>query len=459
MKISDHVDEIEHEPQVLIVGAHHAREWMSFEVPMYLIHYLLENYGNDPRVTWLVDNREFWIVPMLNPDGVAYMQTEGVSWRKNLRDNDGDASTPADNQNGVDLNRNYPFHWGEFGGDSRIPTSSIYRGPKDNEDDDGDSQLYPPGLRWLKIDEDPVDNLDNDEDTLIDEDPDGGFSEPETCAMRDLVVENKFTVALSFHSAAEKIIYPWGYTEEPTQDDFTFKAIGKRLVDFTGYELIQGYHWYKTCGDFDDWVYGKHSIITYTIEIGKEFQEPEERIIPLCELNLKPCMFLAQVACKPRYAGELVAPGPLLRVIPLENTSAPGPYVLKTQINPESPVDLTQLKLTLYYRTADDKGYISVPMYRVLDGYEFTGVIPVQYERTTITYFVLAEYDGNLFIAPNPVDTYIVEIRIKPPTWASGKELWLTIAMVILFCGIAWGGFTYCIKLAMAADRRKALME
>ncbi len=107
MKISDDpgFDDPD-EDEVLIIGNHHAREWMSFEVPMYLIHYLLTNYGvepadndgdgllsedplngmdddgdglidedwNEAQATWLVENREIWVVPMLNPDGTIYDQ-------------------------------------------------------------------------------------------------------------------------------------------------------------------------------------------------------------------------------------------------------------------------------------------------------------------------------------------------------------------------------------------------
>ena len=73
LKISDNPeqDEIE-EPDVLIIGAHHGDEWIGNEQAFHIIHFLIDNYGSDPRATWLVDNREFWFVPMANPDGTVY---------------------------------------------------------------------------------------------------------------------------------------------------------------------------------------------------------------------------------------------------------------------------------------------------------------------------------------------------------------------------------------------------
>lgn len=87
LKITDNPDTEEAEPEIQWVGCHHGDETISVEVPYYIAEHLLENYGTDPEVTWLVDNREFWIIPMLNPDG----HTAGSRY----------------NAQGTDLNRNY----------------------------------------------------------------------------------------------------------------------------------------------------------------------------------------------------------------------------------------------------------------------------------------------------------------------------------------------------------------
>ncbi|MCK4511038.1 carboxypeptidase regulatory-like domain-containing protein, partial [bacterium] len=87
LKISDNPTLQEFEPEIQWIGAHHGDETISVEVCYYMAEYLLENYGTDPQVTWLVNEREIWIIPMLNPDG----HTAGSRY----------------NAEGTDLNRNY----------------------------------------------------------------------------------------------------------------------------------------------------------------------------------------------------------------------------------------------------------------------------------------------------------------------------------------------------------------
>ena len=122
-----------------------------------------------------------------------------------MRDNDGDDRYGGE-CDGVDINRNYPFEWSHntqgqalIGDDAEPePTvdddnwcSDVYHGPRDFNDDDGDcdevwcdSPVINPGDQNTQngIDEDPPDALhyDDDGDGMIDEDREGGFSEPET---------------------------------------------------------------------------------------------------------------------------------------------------------------------------------------------------------------------------------------------------------------------------------------
>ena len=46
------------------------------------------------------------------------------------------------------------------------------------------------------------------------------FSEPETSAVRDFVMSKRHRLKayLAFHSFGNKILYPWGYTSDPTSD-------------------------------------------------------------------------------------------------------------------------------------------------------------------------------------------------------------------------------------------------
>src|SRR5512141_814265 len=105
LKISDNASADEHEPAALFVGCHHAREWISVEVPFLFGRFLLENYDLSQEVRDLVDASEIWIVPIANPDGLEYSIHVYRYWRKNRRAN-------VDGTFGVDINRNYGYAWG-----------------------------------------------------------------------------------------------------------------------------------------------------------------------------------------------------------------------------------------------------------------------------------------------------------------------------------------------------------
>ena len=246
IKISDGADVDEDEAEVLIVGCHHAREIMSVEIPLLFAEYLLANYGTSPQVTQLVDEREIWIVPMLNPDGHVYVQNNHSAdwwtwWRKNRRDN-------GDGTFGVDLNRNYGYMWGyDDAGSSPDPSSLLYRGP-------------------------------------------APFSEPETQAMRDFCASRSFTAALSYHSYSELILFPWGYAPIYTDDHEMFVVLSdslKRGNDYTPGNTAMGAI-YLTNGDSDDWAYGetgeKDRFYCFTIELNSYeeggFGPPDTMIQP-----------------------------------------------------------------------------------------------------------------------------------------------------------------------------------
>ncbi|MBI9039433.1 MAG: PKD domain-containing protein [Bacteroidales bacterium] len=95
-KISDNVNERESEPQFLYTATMHGDETTGYVLTLRLIDYLLSNYGQDQRITNMVNNMEIWINPLANPDG-TYAGGNGSVY--------GATRTNAIN---VDLNRNYP---------------------------------------------------------------------------------------------------------------------------------------------------------------------------------------------------------------------------------------------------------------------------------------------------------------------------------------------------------------
>lgn len=282
LKISDEPERDDaSEPDVLVVGCHHAREFMSVEVPLHLARSLLGGYGLDPRLTRLVDGRELWVVPLLNPDGHVYQEEFQASpewhppgWRKNRRQND-------DGTVGVDLNRNYAFLWGY--------------------DDEGSA---PDGVS----------------ETFRGTEP---FSEPETRALQLLVERQRFVVALSYHSFGGLLLYPWGYTRMAlTEDQPVFEALADSMVRENRYRPGNAYFGtiYITNGDFDDWMYGEISprkptrTLPFTVELNSQgqggFWPPEHLIAPTCEAMWSLNLYALQVAENAR--APLPPPAPLL---------------------------------------------------------------------------------------------------------------------------------------------------
>ncbi|RKX71300.1 hypothetical protein DRP53_02070 [candidate division WOR-3 bacterium] len=102
MKISDNVAQDEAEPVMRLIGNMHGDEFIGCEIPLYFLTYLLDNYQSSSQVRGLVDSIEFYIIPMLNPDGHELNQRY--------------------NANGVDLNRDCGYFW-EGWGNSPSPFS------------------------------------------------------------------------------------------------------------------------------------------------------------------------------------------------------------------------------------------------------------------------------------------------------------------------------------------------
>jgi carboxypeptidase T len=267
LKISDNPQNDENEAEVLLLGCHHAREWISVEVPLYLARYLLDHYQSDPDIRDLIDSSEIWIVPLVNPDGLEYSIYFYRYWRKNRRDN-------GNGSYGVDLNRNYGFKWGADSlGSSGNPDSLVYRGP-------------------------------------------GPFSEPESQAVRDLAASRNFQALISYHNFTQVILFPWGYTKGRAPDysllvslaeemSRLMETVNGRFYDY-GQASLQSY---LINGSTTDWAYGLFGIPSFTVELPPEdylnggFFNPEPDILPICRENIPAALYLIRWAVS-QYHGE-----------------------------------------------------------------------------------------------------------------------------------------------------------
>lgn len=252
MKISDAVAQEEGEAEIILLGGHHAREWISVDVPFLIAKHLLENYGSDSLITRLVNETAIWVVPLVNPDGHQYTITTQRLWRKNRRNNN-------DGTFGVDLNRNYGYQWGGPGS-SGDTYSETYRGPSP-------------------------------------------FSEPETQAIRDFLQSRAVKALISYHNFSQLVLYPWGYTSNPAPDRDLLNNLAVAMADRVRavhgvrYTPQQSSDLYLASGDTTDWLYALLNVPAITIELRPSssipgFELPESQIQPTFEENLSAALFL-----------------------------------------------------------------------------------------------------------------------------------------------------------------------
>jgi hypothetical protein len=267
MKISDNPNLQEDEPEALFEGMQHAREPIAMENLLYFMAYLCNNYGEDPEVTELVDERQLWFIPCVNPDGYLYNEQTnpngGGMWRKNRRNNGGGSY-------GVDTNRNWGYKWGyDNYGSSPNPSSETYRGPY-------------------------------------------AFSEPETQACSTFAMQHNFITVMDDHTYGYEFLSPWCYDDFFTLDQDMFVGIGEEAV-----ELLQpanyarGTSWqvlYNSNGNCKDWYYGRAGAFTFTPEIGESFWPGGSRILPLCEEMLPVNLLFADVCANPWQMVRVWAP-------------------------------------------------------------------------------------------------------------------------------------------------------
>ncbi|KAF2847695.1 carboxypeptidase-like protein A1 precursor [Plenodomus tracheiphilus IPT5] len=109
-------------PAVIIHGNVHAREWITSMTTEYFAWQLLTKYASDANIKSFVDKFDFYITPVVNPDGFVYSQTTDRLWRKNRQTVSGNTCV------GRDINRNWPYKWEVTGGASTNPCSETYKG-------------------------------------------------------------------------------------------------------------------------------------------------------------------------------------------------------------------------------------------------------------------------------------------------------------------------------------------
>ena len=253
-------------PMAFFSALTHAREPGGMQALFYFLDDLIARYPTDAVAKYLLENRRIYVVPVVNPDGYEYNRrikdstgTFGL-WRKNLRDNNANHVTDAND--GVDINRNYGYQWGYNNtGSSGTASSESYRGPS-------------------------------------------AWSEPETRIQRDAFSSLRPVSGFSFHTHGNLFVHPWGWTTTGTPDSMRFQTWSDEFSLHNGFVGGPGPRiLYPVNGEFSDWTYGdtllKARAFTWTPEVGGSddgFWPPPSRMTAISESVLQPCWNVAGIA-------------------------------------------------------------------------------------------------------------------------------------------------------------------
>jgi len=338
-------------PVFLITANQHAREWVAGASGMYVADRLVTGYGVDPAITALVDGVEFYVIPIVNPDGYyhTWINSSTRYWRKNRRNNG--------TSFGVDLNRNWAFAWGGPGS-SGSPTSDTYRGT-------------------------------------------AAFSEPETAQIRDLILGvpsvssplPNLKAHVDLHTFSQLVLSPWGYTTSASPRASELAGLTSSMVaaveakhgsNYTGGPA--GATLYIASGVAPDWSFGTVGALSWTFELRPQsgasvsgFSPAPSTILLSAEEAFEGIRVLAEhVQVRMRIGTVSPAPDSLASGLPADWSIA---------IAPENGYALDAGSEALFYRLNGGE-WSQAPL--TGGPSQFIATIPAQFCSSSVDFFVEA---------------------------------------------------------------------
>ena len=258
-------------PRMVIFSSIHAREYAPAELDTRFAEWLVENYGSDAEATWLVDHNDFRLVLQANPDGRKEAEQQ-IYWRKNVDQIDGncDGNSSVDTDgDGIDLNRNFAFHWNIThgqGSDGDV-CGETYRGPSAGSEPETQNLLsYVAGA---------CDADGHCTGGLFPDLRDGPMNPPNTGGDGgDAAPDDASGFFVDIHSNAALVLWPWGDTSTDSPNVAALQTLGRRIAWFNNYTPEQSNELYLTDGTTDDSMYGLLGVPSFTIETnGADFFE------------------------------------------------------------------------------------------------------------------------------------------------------------------------------------------
>ena len=279
-------------PAMYVEGNVHGNEVQAAEACLYTIWYLAENYGRVEKITKLLDERAFYVLPTVNPDGRAYWfsgpnTTNSSRSGKSPVDNDRDGLFDEDGYD--DLN-----------GDGQITEMR-------KKDPNGRFKVSPDDPRLLvpvkpgekgEYEMLGLEGIDNDGDGQVNEDPPGGYDMnrnwpadwqpdhiqggagdfplcwPETKSIAAFILDHPNIAGVqSFHNAGGMILrgpgHPSRQAAYPPADDRVAEeigAVGAKMIPFYRNFVIHK-DLYSVHGGFVNWTYEHMGIFSFSNEL------------------------------------------------------------------------------------------------------------------------------------------------------------------------------------------------
>ncbi|XP_004460610.1 mast cell carboxypeptidase A [Dasypus novemcinctus] len=239
----------------------HAREWVSPAFCQWFVYQATKTYGKNKIMTKLLDQMDFYVLPVFNVDGYIWSWKKNRLWRKNRSKNQNSRCI------GTDLNRNFNASWSSFP-DTKDPCGDTYRGPAPE-------------------------------------------SERETEAVTAFIRSHlkSLKAYITFHSYSQMLLFPYGYTKQSAPNRKALTKVAKIGTDVlsTRYETRYIYGpiastIYRTSGSSLDWAYDLGIKHTFAFELRDKgrfcFLLPESQIKPTCKETMLAVKFIAKYILK-----------------------------------------------------------------------------------------------------------------------------------------------------------------
>lgn len=251
---------------LVIIAAIHARELVTAETATRFAEHLVNQYGVDADVTWLLDHRTIYIVPQLNPDGREDVE-DGTIWHRKNADVDW---CPGGNY-GVDLNRNSSYQFGGSGS-SGFSCDYTYRGPS-------------------AASEPEVSTIETAMSLWFEDQRGAGMA---------MAPDDTEGVFISLHSFGELVLFPWEYSTATNAPNLQgLRTLSRKFGFHNDYEACQDCLG-SAAGTTVDQAYGEYGVAAYTFELGTSFHQAcstfENTIYPD---NLPALLYAAKAARRP----------------------------------------------------------------------------------------------------------------------------------------------------------------